>query len=701
MRCACSSDLADNPQHTGQVRSGSNAIFKAISAHLHHLHDLTVELPVQVSEAAPALAGISSLRSLNISSSISDEHGTSQLSMLTQLSSLSVRQFTGNYNIEHLVPLASTLQQLCLHGILVQTDGPQHFGALTKLTKLSTDCWDCNSGSFSNILALQSLQELELQCGYITRASVLTTLQQLGSLIRLVGLCDESPGVPDWVLEGQEPPTVPSILRLELLNIRVDIFRFHHLLQCFPNLQVLEVQEQGDMQLTATDPQMLEGFQELMLKLGRLQRFEGPLNLRFCHEDDEMGYRIDLGPQRQKTLMQALAPVQRSNPSPMLSYSCFALHSTAARALVTSLPHLVHLDLEAILHVSMAGLAAIARLQHLQKLYLCELPAPAKDSIHLIEALGHTLTELAFIPPTGGLGLLPWINERQAPTFPALRCLDMTGVNSNFHDYWSCNHDYGCVSASDLHYLLHAAPQLEDLYLVNNTIHISNNKVDTLGQQAVRFKEVMQKLHGKGMLQEDLRLEFMDLSVAYAHLFLQSLDVWQGSPLVPGSTMLCPLREEGIICERIRKELIISGTTGKGVITGRMFSQAHLQHVDALAIAALAAAAPDLTSLHLAHCRVDGLNVLPKLAQLFPNLRRLVIDNCKGIEPIHVFMFAGVALSVNISISQCTWWRSSDTDALLKVQNVHRQEAAAAAVAATTAAGGGVAAAPAAAGAAT
>lgn len=266
----------------------------------------------------------------------------------------------------------------------------------------------------------------------------------------------------------------------------------------------------------------------------------------------------------------------------------------------------------------------------LQSLILRDIPKPYHQSFKLLENLGGHLTHLKFEfnREDEGLGL-PWWQEGMPPSMPALQSL-------TFED---C-----CPTASDLHYILHAAPNMKLFSLEPLNIVVASHTrddraaaaadgstcpVDT--QQLVdKFRLTMQLLRNPLMYGCDCvdELTFADQAAASraADLVgaLRELNNTQGHPARPRDSI---------------KVLGLSGVWGTaeaGTSTGdasRSDDGRHSGNSTLTVDQGLAAALPvTVTDLMLKDCHIAGKETLSALARALPNLCALQIVRCSGVQ---------------------------------------------------------------------
>lgn len=353
----------------------------------------------------------------------------------------------------------------------------------------------------SSLARLQRLQHLVLPQEILGDAEM-AMLSQLRNLTHLT-LYSLDVGLSLWQEPGVQDPELPALLSLVLLQsgqapfhlsevMRVNPVQMQPLLRVLmaaPRLQHFSHRcwfnshrcwsEAGGPENQGGDVML---FREVAERLGQLQRYDpedGSLGLLIKSSVDALEHDIFRSLQYLNGHIRNLKIASQKGINSDLNIE----------ALASSLPMLHMLDMERS-SVSMGALASLSHFSHLKSLILHRLPEPTASSIFILESLGSHLTSLIFTAPShNSLGLPPWLDLARSPTFPALSHLSWCGSNpglmgmgqprSSMQGGGSSNgSSQGELRVTDLHYLLHAAPNLTSLglYMSSVSIGICNSR---------------------------------------------------------------------------------------------------------------------------------------------------------------------------------------------------------------------------------
>lgn len=606
-----------------------------------------------------ALSALTGLVSLELSLYLPNP--AAELSTLTRLTRLDVAGCENLYSLPFAGAL-SHLQELSVPPNIVEYDG---LIGLTALSSLSMQVQ--RFGFWPDAAYPQQLQDLQISVPshYTIEDVDLVKLQMYSRLTRLALKGSEM--VPD-IGRPETDPVMPALRILET-DILVNVALLHWLLHAAPNLR--EYKHTGWLvMLTREDLDNLEAScLQLHYVCSRLPAIElvdldqDIANMASITVDAE-GITI----QEQMALVQALQPLS-ALPHPRLTMD-LKMPPSVARALALAVPNLEWLDLYAA-PTSASTLEQYARLQNLQALYLLQLPDPAAESIHIIEAMGHHLTYLIVgVPETGGLGLPPWLNKSRPPTLPALKALQ-------FYN------DAGWVSVSDLHYLLHAAPNLvSPLYSRNGedsmvSLCIMHSlPTDPTAKNLAGFVQEEEE-EDQGLVEEFLTI-FKEVVQKLASLQVHSLelsfeDASGCEHLVEYLEALGPL--SAVTSSSCTSAVQYLGLFGMSVSDqGDPRAQSSAQHAmrfNTTAVRTLLRTSPSLQSLTLQDMQVDGVSALPKLRGL-TSLTELVINSCSGLREGHVMALSSKVPHLEVLVRKCDWWSAEATTELRRMRRAYR-----------------------------
>lgn len=571
------------------------------------------------------------------------------------LKTLELRGLGRVTNIEHLSVLTSLNSlQLCFHDYYMESDEEYEF-----VSALMGGLWHIMPSHLSQlrVLALhnKTISEPELR-----------GLRQLSCLVDLLVWAvhkDVGPWHQGMLAE------LPQLTTLQVLGYAApELAGMHRLLHTAPNLA--QYLRSGGAVFKFCNPigddeyMSIAGMvREVCSRLVQL-RDKATQHMVEGMSQQWLSFDFSFATSRNQMVDQVIAALRPLNEmaKPLYLEACGnwrgvrALHSSTVQALATALPNLAGLLWVRYKTDSLQALAAMVQMQHLKHLYLPTLPQPTKDSIHLLEHLGHQLTYLSFTMTTSSLGLLPWLNKSRPPTFPALQKLSVT------------SYSYG-LSLADKHYLMHAAPNTdwldgaEECGINVDTCPmldelVTQSPLQTLAEIVGKIASSMHLLHLHGKHAPLIHLAFPNPELALqAPLYIQQLQALPVRRLWISRQPKTPLTQGGRITLPNSALFEFTAAMADAVV-------AHL---------------PELTYLHLSECKISQFEALLGLF----NSKNVVGDKplhltlmwCDGLTPEDVLALCALAPKAYVEVLRCSWWTESAEQRLRAIRMARRRHA--------------------------